>query len=122
MMLASMKKIHYAFILLLIIFSSLIIYNTDEVRSVLSQYTKIDKIGHFIGFFFLTWLLSHTLKLPLVNLSLTLILYSALTEIGQHYLGFRNGELKDFVADVFGILTFMFIKWCSVIYSKKQVA
>ncbi len=117
-----MKKLHYVFIFLLIVFSSSIIYSSDEVRTVLSQYTKIDKVGHFIGFFFLTWLLSNTLKLPLVNLTLTLILYAALTEIGQHYLGFRNGEFKDFIADVLGILTFMLIKWCVVIYAEKQTA
>lgn len=115
-----MKKIYFIFILLFIVCFSSIIYNFDEVRDVFSQYIKIDKVGHFIGFFFLTWLLNSTLKLPLINLTLTLVLYAALTEIGQYYLGFRKGEINDFIADILGILTFMLIRWFSIMYIKNK--
>ena len=115
-----MKNLHRAFFILPIIAFSLVVLLSGEVRSIIFQYVKIDSIGHFIGFFSLTWLLSTMLKLPLLNLTLTLIVYSALTEVGQHYLSFRNGEFRDVVADTIGILSFMLIKWIIVVYGKKQ--
>jgi VanZ family protein len=120
MLLFSMKNLHHVFFFLLIVISSSLIFVSDEVRTVVFQFAKIDTIGHFIGFFCLTWLLSSILQLPLVNLTFCLIVYSALTEIGQYYLGFRNGEFRDFVADALGILTFMLIKWVVVVYGRKQ--
>ena len=115
-----MKDIRSAFFILLFIAVSLVVFLSGEVRSVIFQYVKIDSIGHFIGFFSLTWLLSTMLKLPLLNLTLTLVVYSALTEVGQHYLGFRNGEFRDVIADTLGILSFMLIKWIMVVYGKTQ--
>ena len=91
-----------------------------EVRDIVFQFTKIDTIGHFISFFCLTWLLNSLLKFPLFNLGLCLVLYAALTEIGQYYLGFRNGEFRDFIADTFGIGVFVLIKWLIVVYGRKE--
>ena len=53
--------------------------------------------------------------------ALTLSFYAALTEIGQYYLGFRNGEFRDFVADVMGIIIFIFLYWLYQICVKKNV-
>lgn len=76
------------------------------------RYPQIDTIGHFTSFFILTWLVHSPLKVPLVIAVLTVIFYGALTELGQLYLGFRNGEVIDFLADVAGVLFFTLIKIC----------
>jgi len=115
-----MKNLHHLLFFLLISFSFAIIFLSDGARDVIFQLTKIDSAGHFIGFFSLTWLLSSFFKFPLFNLALCLIFYSALTEIGQHYLGFRNGEFRDFVADTIGIISFVLIKWVVVVYGRKK--
>lgn len=115
-----MRNLHHLFFFLLIAFTSSMIFISDDVRELVFQLTKIDSIGHFIGFFCLTWVLSSLVKLPLLNLAIALIFYSALTEVGQHYLGFRNGEFRDFVADAVGIIAFVLIKWAVVVYGRKQ--
>ncbi len=74
------------------------------------RYPQIDTIGHFTSFFMLSWLVHSLIKVPLTITILTLSFYGALTELGQLYLGFRNGELIDFLADVAGILFFAFTK------------
>ena len=81
--------------------------------------TRIDTIGHFIGFFLLTWLLTTFIKLPTSIAALTLVFYAAASEFGQAYLGFRNGEFSDFVADIIGVTCFIFILWCKSIYQRK---
>ncbi len=52
-------------------------------------------------------------------LTIALIFYAALSELGQYYLGFRNGEMKDFIADLFGIFMFVLLKWVWLVYGKK---
>jgi len=92
---------------------------SNEIRSLVFRNTQIDTIGHFIGFFCLTWLLSSFVKLPAPALLLSLVAYAALSEWGQYYLGFRNGEMKDFVADLVGIFTFFALKWVWLVYGRK---
>lgn len=115
-----MKYLHHLLFFLVILLSAVMVTLSEDVRTIVFQLTKIDSIGHFIGFFCLTWVLSSLLKLPLFNLALCLVLYSALTEVGQYYLGFRNGEFRDFVADIIGIGLFVLIKWFVVVYGKKE--
>jgi len=81
---------------------------------------QLDTIGHIIGFFCLSWILIRLIKLPLVNTVICLYFYSALTEIGQHYLGFRNGEFADVVADIVGVSLFAILQWFLVIYGKPK--
>jgi len=90
----------------------------DTIKNAIFKYPKIDTIGHFTGFFILTWLISSLLRLPLLNIVLCLIFYGALSEIGQWYLGFRNGEFTDFYADTAGILVFSLLKWGAIVYGK----
>ena len=76
----------------------------------------IDTLGHFVGFFFLTWLVfltlikfstaNSSLTQLMINLALSMIVYAALSELGQYVLGFRHGEVSDFIADLLGIITF----------------
>ena len=82
--------------------------------------TQIDSIGHLIGFFTLTWFLHGVFKFPLVNIAITLVFYGGLTELAQWHLGFRNGELSDFLADVAGVTLFVALKWLKVVYFDKR--
>ena len=105
---------HIVFFLVVLVFFITLI-SSNDLRSFIIQYTRIDNVGHFIGFFCLTWLLHGVLNLPLKNILFCLIFYGALSEFGQHYLGFRNGEFNDFIADVFGVLLFALFKWAQVL-------
>jgi len=100
-------------LLLLILLSALLIalFVSGDLRKLFFRSPQIDTIGHFFGFFFLSWLLHSGLKFPLIPLSIALVVYAGLTEIGQWYLGFRNAELSDFVADVIGITAFVLFRW-----------
>lgn len=115
-----MRYLHHLLFFLIILVSALMLTLSEDVRSLVFQYTRIDSIGHFIGFFCLAWFLNSLLKFPLFNLALCLVLYSALTEVGQYYLGFRNGEFRDFIADIVGIGLFVVIKWAVVVYGRKE--
>jgi VanZ family protein len=97
------------------------IFTFPELRSLLIQHTRIDSWGHLIGFFLLMWILHSLIKLPLLNSAICMTFYAALSEIGQYYLGFRNGEFRDFIADIAGILLFMLLKWISMVYGKKRL-
>ncbi|MEW6990103.1 VanZ family protein [Colwelliaceae bacterium 6441] len=91
-----------------------------DFQAIIKRSTQTDSIGHIISFFMLTWLLSGVFKFPIFNLGTCLVLYAALTELGQLYLGFRNGEISDFLADVFGIALFMMIKWLRIVFLTKE--
>lgn len=114
-----MKSRHHLLFFLVMILMTISIFTFSELRSLLIQHTKIDSWGHLIGFFFLMWILHSLVKLPLLNTAICVIFYAALSEIGQYSLGFRNGEFRDFVADVVGVLLFMLLKWISMVYGKK---
>ena len=108
-------------LLLLVIIAITIVISifSNDWNMTISRITRIDSIGHMIGFFALAWFLFLALKLPTINLSLCLIFYSALTELGQLYLGFRNAEISDFIADLVGISLFMLMRWTMMIYGNK---
>ncbi|MGJ8691986.1 MAG: VanZ family protein [Thalassotalea sp.] len=115
-----MKKNHHLLLLFCIIFIALICSFIPGFNQQIVENTKIDTIGHFIGFFLLTWLLTTFVKLPVTVAGLTLIFYAAATELGQAYLGFRNGEFTDFVADIVGVAAFILILWCKVIFKTRS--
>lgn len=117
-----MKNLHHILFFLTLILVAVALSFSTELREIILENTQIDTIGHCIGFFILTWVLSSFAKLPTQPLVFSLIAYAALSEIGQYYLGFRNGEIKDFVADVIGILLFGFLKWLWLVYGKKSHA
>lgn len=111
-----MKTQHHLLLLsCLIILCSAILFGFLDHQSIFARIVKLDSVGHIIGFFFLTLLLHKFTKLHSFSLVITLILYAALTEVGQYYLGFRNGELSDFFADITGIGCFLLLKWCLLI-------
>lgn len=99
--------------LILVIFTSLV---SHDLQAIWFRGTRLDSIGHMVGFFGLTWLLQGVFKFPLIPLSMCLIFYAALTEIGQWYLGYRNAEMSDFIADVVGITAFVALKWLKIMY------
>ena len=114
-----------SYIKLLIILIALLIFVPlflipSELKMAVLNKIQIDTVGHIIGFFSLSWILIRLVKLPLVNTVICLYFYSALTEIGQHYLGFRSGQFFDVVADIVGISLFAILHWLLIIYGKPQ--
>jgi VanZ family protein len=98
----------------------LFFYIPEQLKDFFINKIQIDTVGHVIGFFGLTWLLVGLIKLPLLNTVMCLYFYSALTELSQYYLGFRNGEFVDVVADVIGVSLFAICHWLHALYHKPQ--
>ena len=80
----------------------------------------LDKLGHFIGFFFLTWLIYLIANKALLTVGLLLIFYSGLTELGQYTLGFRNGDVGDFIADAIGVVSFVCLQGLARLISQNK--
>ncbi|GHE94771.1 VanZ family protein [Thalassotalea profundi] len=117
-----MNRHYQLLIVLIILISSFCAYfMLDDLRAIVFRGTQIDSIGHIISFFLLTWLLNGIFKLPLTNCVITISIYAALTELGQYYLGFRNGELSDFFADLVGIALFALLRWGITIYRQSRI-
>lgn len=113
-----MKKPHLILLyIFIVIFITMVVGAYQNSDSVLNS-IKIDTWGHFISFFALTVLLHSLFKIELLNTGICLIFYAAASELGQFYLGFRNGEMSDFIADVVGVVLFMFMKWMWLVYGK----
>lgn len=89
----------------------LIFYFVPSLSQVIIENIRIDTIGHFIIFFLLTWLITSFVKIPLSVCAAMLIFYAAASELGQLYLGFRHGELPDFVANIIGVFSFIIARW-----------
>jgi len=100
---------------ILLFFSSELLL-PEEIKKLVFRSPQIDTIGHFIGFFILTWLVSSILQLSLFSSLFTLNFYAALSELGQYYLGFRNAEFSDFFADIAGIALYIFLKYTYLRY------
>lgn len=115
-----MKNLHHFLFVLVLILTATLLSVSEEIRIAVMKNTQIDTIGHFFSFFFLSWLLCSIVKLPTMSTMYCLLAYAAASELGQHYLGYRNGEIKDFVADVLGVLLFVFLRWCAMVYWKKK--
>lgn len=92
----------------------------SDIKAITSYQIKIDAVGHFIGFFILTWFIHYFLKLPLFELVITLCSYAALTELAQLYLGYRNGEFSDFIADILGVNFYVLLNWAFIVYGKPK--
>mgnify|MGYP000542491399 CR=1 FL=1 len=112
---------HLAFFLLIFCCGNLLFFSSElllpeSIKRLVFRSPQIDTIGHFIGFFVLTWLTASIIKLSLINTFFTLLFYAALSELGQYYLGFRNGEFSDFVADVAGVSLYLLLKWAYLRY------
>jgi hypothetical protein len=69
---------------ILLFFSSELLL-PDAIKKLVFRSPQIDTIGHFIGFFILTWVVSSILKLSLITTLVTLSFYGALSELGQYY-------------------------------------
>ncbi len=114
---------HYYFFITVIIVSILLLFAheflPELLRKRIFQFPENDTIGHLTSFFILT-LVSHSIiKLSLPFCVPLLIFYGALTEIGQSFLGYRSGELGDFIADVVGISLFVLAKWLYLNFFRK---
>ncbi|WP_448568226.1 VanZ family protein [Thalassotalea ganghwensis] len=115
-------KRHFLLISFLLLFIVVIAgyFLSSDIQAIYIRATKLDSIGHIIGFFLLSWLLCSVGRFPLINIIITLSIYAGLTELAQLYLGFRNGELSDFFADLVGIGFFAVIKWGATLYRRQQ--
>lgn len=108
-------------VLIILAFSLSTYFIFDDLRTIVFRGTQIDSIGHITSFFLLTWLLNGIAKLPLINCVITISLYAALTELGQYYLGFRNGEMSDFFSDLVGIALFAILRWSVTLYRQSRL-
>ena len=115
-----MKNRHYLLLVLLLIFVSTLYLLSGDFSQAIYRGTGIDSIGHFFGFMLLTWIFHSVVKIPLFNTAVCLVLYAILSEVGQYYLGFRNGEARDVVANVSGIGLFIIFKWCYVVVGNRS--
>lgn len=113
---------HYYFFISVIITSIALLFADtflpEPWRKVIFQFPAIDTIGHLTSFFILSWVCHSIIKLSLPCCVLLLTFYAALTEVGQSLLGYRQGELGDFIADVVGICIFILMKWLYVSFFK----
>ena len=116
---------HYYFFITVSIISILLLFAheflPDPLRKRLFQFPALDTIGHLTSFFILTWVSHSILKLPLSICMPLLIFYGALTEIGQSFLGYRSGQLGDFIADIIGISLFVLTKWLYLRFFRKNI-
>ena len=116
-----MKSRYHLSILSILVFLFFCLYfSSDEFKRLVFRSTEVDSIGHIVSFFALTWVLHSILKLPLANTMFTVAFYGALTELGQYYLGFRNGEFSDFFADVIGVALFGITRWSILMYRNRS--
>lgn len=117
-----MKAHHHLTFFILILCGVCLLFFSSElllpesVKKLIFRFPEIDSIGHFIGFFVLTCLVSSILHFSPSNTFYSLCFYSALSELGQYYLGFRNGEFSDFCADVAGISCYLLLKYSYSLY------
>ena len=71
----------------------------------------LDKVLHFVAFFILSFLLDRSTKQPLISykaLIICLITFALSIEIIQSFLPSRSAELFDLVADLLGILVYLY--------------
>ena len=115
---------HYYFfifvILVLLLFLFAHEFLPNNLRRSIFQFAAIDKIGHIISFFILTWVSHSIIKLPLLFCVLLLSFYAGLTEVGQSFLSYRSGQFGDFFADIIGVLLFVLVKFLYRYYFKKS--
>ncbi|MBL4899680.1 MAG: VanZ family protein [Colwellia sp.] len=114
---------HLTFFILIISAAIVLFFASDfllptELKKIVFRFPEIDTIGHFIGFFILAWLVHSLIKLTLTETFITLSFYGALSEFGQYYLGFRNGEFSDVYADITSISFFILLKLLYLAYKK----
>lgn len=114
------RNIPFYIVIVTLLTISSSIFMIEDVRTTFVDNIQIDSVAHFIGFFFIAALLNGIVKLPLMNCIIVLIFYAALTEWGQLYLGFRNAEIKDFVGDVLGVLTYALLRWTYLIFKQQD--
>lgn len=114
---------HLTFFVLILSTAILLFFSSElllpaELKKIVFRSPQIDTIGHFISFFILAWIVHSLIKLTLLKTLITLSFYGALSELGQYYLGFRNGEFSDFFADITGISLFIVLKLLYLAYKK----
>lgn len=92
------------YVLILSLF--LLLFATLQPGSEATGIPYVDKIAHFILFFFLTWNVRHTFhhKSMLNVVMIFVLLLAPLTEVLQLYIPFRNFDYLDILADVLGIV------------------
>ena len=107
------RQHYYFFITVIIITISLLFaheFLPDLLRRRIFQLPAIYTIGHLTSFFILTWVSHSIIKLSLALAVPLLIFYGALTEVGQSFLGFRNGEFGDFPPNLRGLSKYLALR------------
>ncbi|WP_082930786.1 VanZ family protein [Shewanella woodyi] len=76
----------------------------------------MDKVGHLVSFFCLSYLTYLAFKPRWVFLAITLACYAIFIELVQYWLPYRSASLADFAADMLGVLLFYFCHWSYLRY------
>ena len=85
-----------------------------------SNNVRIDTVSHFIGFLALSFFSLYVLQIRILTTIIVLVIYAAATELGQAYLGFRNAQFSDFIADVLGVTMFALINWAHMVFKANK--
>lgn len=109
-----------AFALTVVLISALV-FGLQYLTGYTLRHIQLDSIGHIIGFFLLTAIFIAILNIKLYLTITCLLCYGALSELGQYYLGFRNGEVRDTLADFIGIGLFLLCYFCYKAIEKRVV-
>jgi VanZ family protein len=83
-----------------------------EIKVAELELPYVDKILHFIAFFFLTGLMDLSIKTSLKLRKMPtifLIFYAGAIEVMQFYIPYRSAELFDLLAGLLGILVYFVI-------------
>ncbi len=78
------------------------------------HFPHADKLGHFIIFFSLALLLDLSFNLGTYKSLIALSFYGALIEALQGLLPYRTASVGDIVADIFGVIVYLFVLRTSV--------
>lgn len=73
---------------------------------------NMDKVGHLLSFFCLSYLTHLAFKPRWYFLAMTLACYAIFIELVQSYLPYRSASIADLIADMIGVLFFYFCHWC----------
>lgn len=112
-----MSRTFYRYICLLFLIAATISFMAKvNGYDITSTFLPVDKVAHICIFFMLTALVWKGFRLPIPYALIILGGYGGAIELMQHYYTDRSGDWLDWLADLFGILSFYVVRaiWHSI--------